>query len=253
MATIEGEKFDIGRVVSRAFGAIGRNPVLFVGLALVLEVLPGLVIRGVQMSLATPGQVAPLGVVTIVTTLLGMVFFFVFQAAIVHATAVDLDGGKPAIGASLGLAIRLVLPLAGLAIVSSLGVMFGMMLLFVPGIILAMMWFVAVPALVEERRGIGASLGRSRALTSGSRWRLFALAIVMAILVYLPFVILAFAGGGFMAASLQMAQFSWLTIVLAILNGAVAVVVSAVVAAAYLELRMVKEGATPANLAAIFA
>ena len=49
----------------------------------------------------------------------------------------------------------------------------GMILLLVPGLILFTMWAVALPANTVEGTGVVASLGRSRALTRGRRWRVF--------------------------------------------------------------------------------
>jgi len=42
-----------------------------------------------------------------------------------------------------------------------------------PGLIVFTMWFVATPACVVERLGPFRSMGRSRQLTKGHRWKIF--------------------------------------------------------------------------------
>jgi hypothetical protein len=59
------------------------------------------------------------------------------------------------------------------ATLSGIGISLGMILLLVPGFILATMWAVAIPAAVLEERGVTSSLSRSQELTSGRRWRVF--------------------------------------------------------------------------------
>ena len=74
------------------------------------------------------------------------------------------------------------LPLIALSIVLGLGITLGFILVIVPGIILILMWSVAVPSLVIERTGILGAFNRSAELTQGAKWKIFALfAIVLAI------------------------------------------------------------------------
>jgi uncharacterized membrane protein len=75
-----------------------------------------------------------------------------------------------------------VLPLIGLGILHSLAVAVGFMLLIVPGVMLYMMWSVAAPALVAERNSVFAAFGRSRFLTRGARWKIFALQLVIIVI-----------------------------------------------------------------------
>jgi hypothetical protein len=70
----------------------------------------------------------------------------------------------------------------------SIGIGIGLLLLIVPGIILALMWSLAVPVAVLEDTGLGDSLSRSRYLTAGHRGRVFAIYLLyFAILIALEF------------------------------------------------------------------
>ena len=61
----------------------------------------------------------------------------------------------------------------------SFGVMIGMILVIVPGIILLLMWWVYIPAIVVEGKGIIGAFGRSRELTRGRRWHILGLAVIV--------------------------------------------------------------------------
>src|SRR5258708_6163912 len=71
------------------------------------------------------------------------------------------------------------------AILAGLGIAFGMVLLIVPGLILATMWAVAIPIAVVEKMGATASLSRSAALTRERRWRVFGAVFVSGLLAVL--------------------------------------------------------------------
>lgn len=70
-----------------------------------------------------------------------------------------------------GMLIRVFFIMIGM----SIGIGMGVVLLIVPGIILALMWSLAIPVAVLEDAGFGESLSRSRHLTAGHRGRVFAI------------------------------------------------------------------------------
>ena len=83
------------------------------------------------------------------------------------------------------------LPLLGLTIVLSILISIGLVLFIIPGIILALIWFVAVPVLIIEDKGVFDSMSRSGELTKGNRWRIFGLMLVVYIGVFVVFIIAA--------------------------------------------------------------
>jgi hypothetical protein len=181
--------FEVGRVISGTFAVIGRNFIPFILLALLLAGLPKLLVALVQPQFRNDGNVqnvqwdysAQMYGGWIVGALVVLVAGFVLQAAIVHATVSDLNGRRVVVGDSLKVGLRNCLPLIGLAILLGLGVMIGFVLLIVPGVILLVMWSVAVPAKVVEKIGVMEALSRSDDLTWGRRWPIFGLFLIYAV------------------------------------------------------------------------
>ena len=241
----DGERFDLGRVAARTFGVIGRHPALFLGVALLFSGLPAF-----GLALREDARLSAGGVGPIVSLLVGGFVYFVFaslmQTSLVVATLQDLSGRRVDFAACVSRALRLFLPLVGLSIVMGVALMFGFLLLIVPGVILYLMWFVAAPVLVEERRGVFAALARSRVLTAGARWPIFGLVVAFLILTALATAAQALlerlVPAGIASAAIGAAA-SMLTSLIA----------STGVAATYVELRTVKEGADVDALAAVFA
>jgi hypothetical protein len=111
-----------------------------------------------------------------------------------------------------------------------------------------------VPVRVVENTGIGESFGRSRALTKGNRMKIFGLFLLFMVVVILFSVVLgAIVGVGSVAASGGVATGGLLFHVLEwFINVAVIALGAAGVASIYYELRTVKEGIAPQQLAAAF-
>jgi hypothetical protein len=157
-------------------------------MALLLGGLPKLLVTLVQLRFVNANGVG--GLSNFSPSIAGGRFFgalfmmiagFVLQAAIVHATVTDLNGRKVVVGDSLKVGLRNCLPLIGLAILMALALMLGFLLLFVPGVILLVMWSVAVPAKVVEKIGVTESFSRSSDLTRGRRWPVFGLLLIYVI------------------------------------------------------------------------
>jgi hypothetical protein len=73
----------------------------------------------------------------------------------------------------------------GLSILVGLGVGLGFILLIVPGILLALMWSLAVPVKILENKGATDAMSRSSDLTKGDRGRIF--------IIWLLFIVLSVA------------------------------------------------------------
>ncbi|MSX02641.1 MAG: hypothetical protein F2813_05710 [Actinobacteria bacterium] len=78
-----------------------------------------------------------------------------------------------------------------LSIVTGILIVIGFFFFIIPGIILALMWLVAVPALVAEDLGVFAAMSRSSELTKGNRWRLIGVFILIYILLIVMGIIVA--------------------------------------------------------------
>lgn len=237
-------RFDIGRVVERTFGVSSRNFLPFYLMTVVLS-LPNMVANLVLQR--TPGALPSATSIMLagVAGLIGLVTSLLVQGALVWGTVADLNGRRASFSELMSHGLNRALPILGISIVLAFAVFAGMILLIVPGVILLIMWSVVVPVTVVERPpGLGA-LGRSAALTRGSRWAIFGLAIIYVIAAS---VFSGVAGAlGIMLGSRQL-----MIIVISLING-VAVMVGAVGGAVlYSELRASKEGVEPETLAAVF-
>ena len=76
-------------------------------------------------------------------------------------------------------------------LISQLGILLGLLLLVIPGLILAVRWFIAVPVALSGGMGAIDALKQSWRLTEGHFWPILALLA----LIYLPMMVAAFGGG----------------------------------------------------------
>lgn len=247
MASLPAE-FSIANVFSNTFGVIARNAALFLGLSLVIVGLPQLGIgMFVTPTLADPGSFMG-GPTAIVSSIVGYFLFLflsiILQASLIVASANDLAGKPVNFGECVSRAIAKLLPLIGLGIVVAIGISIGLVMLIVPGVILYLMWMVAVPALMVENLDVSGALSRSSALTKGSRLKLLGLIIVFAIFSMII---------GIPIGIISMISPSLSVVSSALVSTVSAAVGAAGIAAVYIELRGTKEGASTDQLASVFA
>lgn len=248
-----------GTVISKALDITTKNlPTLFV-IALVIMLPVGIInhlltprASDVQVTwqvdpdsgqvTVSPGQpVVGKQLLSLVVTMVGQ---SMVTAALAFAVFQALRGQKADIAASLKKGMGFILPVIGVSICYGLGVALGMILLIVPGIIVACMWYVSVPAAVVESLGVGAALSRSAGLTSGNRMAIFVMNLVVFLL--LGLVMFALAGVFFSMGVVIGVALSILVGVFVALFGATLSTVC------YHELRVGKEGATTEDMAKIF-
>jgi len=194
----EERNVSIGRVFSRAFGTIGGNPVVTLGIAFLFGALPSLLLGYALQTwrVETFTFLGPLATIAIglVTAVIGIALAMITQGALVRATVAHGEGREASFGESAAAGLAVALPLFGMAVLSGLGILAGLVALIVPGIILYVMWSVAAPALVEERLGPVEALGRSRELTRGARWKVFGLLLVVTVVSWVFSAIIALVG-----------------------------------------------------------
>ncbi|WP_425981577.1 hypothetical protein [Brevundimonas sp. TWP1-2-1b1] len=247
-----GGVFDLGRVIQRTFAAIKQNAAIFFGAAAILVGLPS-ILAAVGQSAMRSDDFGPGVIMMMVGAVLNFVGLYLLQGMVVKAAVNGFNGKNTAFGDAFSIGIQNFLPLLGLAIIASIGMMLGFVLLLVPGMILAVMWSVGSPAVVVEKRGVFASLQRSRELTKGYRWSVFGLLVIYVILSWIIGAAiggLSLATGGTFTGGTPNLMVNLITEPLvSILSGVVA---SAGVASLYYELRSAKEGVGSEELASIF-
>ncbi|MDZ4376335.1 MAG: YciC family protein [Phenylobacterium sp.] len=264
----ESRKLDIGRVIGGTFSAIGRNFATFAILGVVLVGIPTTILMIVQ----GPAVAAQTAAIESGTFNLGSSYFVnmglagiallisaaVLQAALIHVVVQD-SAGKPAtVGEALATGLRAFLPLLLVSLLYGLLVGLGMVLLIVPGIMIAVALCVCVPAVVADRVGVFGSLKRSRDLTRGNRWRIFGLFVVLFLLLMVLGVIVATVVGVTALtnpAALQDPALSMnpIYIALNVLQQIISTVIgAALISVLYVELRKAKDGLGSRELADIF-
>jgi len=243
-------QFSIGRVIGDSFGVYARNFVSFTALALVI----GLVSLAFQLLILVPMMVSgsqdPTQInwgLVFLGSVIPMVVNALTQATIIYGTFQDLRGQRAGIGDCITRGLISIVPVIIGSILLSLGVSVGLMLIIVPGLILLVMWWVYIPAIVVESKGIFEAFGRSRELTRGRRWHLLGLILIVGIVV----LIVSFAIG----KALQDAT-GQVSTVGSIIQYAVLSVLTAfnsvLVAVGYYYLRAEKEGTDVNAIASIF-
>ncbi|MCW3848207.1 hypothetical protein OF829_13255 [Sphingomonas sp. LB-2] len=249
------ETFEISRVLSRSFDTIGKNPGLFFGLSLVLAGAPSFLMSWWSAQLGVGRD--PNAIFAMFQSsefwlpMVGIWFVYVLtdavlQGALTRATVQSLTGETPGFAECLEIGLIRLLPIVVIDLLVTIGTSLGMMLLIVPGVILALCWAVAVPAYVEERIGIAESFNRSLELTRGERGNIFLVMLVVVVILWIIGMITSainMAGGGnpLVAA------------VAGGLDGTISRMVwVAVIAVIYVDLRAAKEGPRTNELETVF-
>jgi uncharacterized membrane protein len=241
MADVAAGKLDIGKVISGTFKILGESPASFLIIAALTSLLPAIV-AGVLEIVA--GKVVG-GGLNIVVSVIGVIG----SAASLWLAAEIAQGAKPSAIEALNAGLPRAGALLLLTILMTIAIMVGLAFFIVPGVILACTWAVAGAALVVGKAKVFESLKLSAQLTKGARWRILGLLIILAL-----------AGGLLIALTVALAFLPGLGSIAAfvevIVGGLVAAIISPITAAGgvvlYNELRQIKDGVGPENLAKVF-
>jgi len=257
-----GNEFRVGSVLGRSLSVLTRNIVPFGILGLIFT-WP-LVLDDAE---GEPGTEAPSGVdpagavdalvlaefIIVLAIVLGIIFLVIAMymlciSTMAYGTFQDLRGSRVRVVECLRRGLSTVFPVVGVAFLNTVLVILGTMALIIPGIMLWVALWVAVPVAVVERPGVIASLRRSAWLTKGHRWRIFGIVLVLGLLngVANSVVLVPFATLTGDAAAAVANVVAYLITVFFMAWGAVAAAV------AYHDLRLEKEGVGVNEIAAVF-
>ncbi len=175
-------------------------------------------------------------------------FSVVDRGAALGRTLPRPDGTRCRLGSALAAALVLVVPNLCIVVLVDMGVGLTSILLVVPGGMLLCRWIVALPANIAERTGVLGALGRSRDLTDGHRWRVFAALMVLGVAaVVAPLVTL------FQDPQASLADKEAMAVIVVVVGAAVSMMGQVGLAALYLDLVDARRGTTPAEVADAFA
>jgi hypothetical protein len=240
-----GGDFRVGRVLGRS-------------LTVLLRSFPKYLLFGIVMAVPNFFSVLHYGTVSVesqsvsVTNkaglgyiLLGMVLFALVQSTMIQGAFQDIRGQSFDLGTSIRRGLGRFLPVLGTSICASVIIFVGVCLLIVPGLIFLTMFLVAIPVCVVEALGPFKSLGRSRTLTQGHRWSIFAIYIV-------PLLVLGIGSFIFQAIGAAIAGITGAAVASFLVVAVTAPYQALVAIVAYHDLRAVKEGLDIEQLAAVF-
>lgn len=160
---------------------------------------------------------------------------FWLQAALAFGVVRHLRGGRAGFVESFVQFVRRIIPVSVVTAVVGVATFIGFLLFVVPGVVLAMILWVALPAVVVERSGLRA-LGRSAGLTRGFKGQIFGLALILTLFQFVAVSLVAQVSSAITTDSVLL----WFTV------RAVGVVFAGIWATAvsvtYHDLRLLREG-----------
>ena len=236
--------FRLGDAFGKSFGMFGRHFVTVFVLTVIANI-PNYVFQWAFVSPPpTPGALPEFNPWAFLAIPVGIVCNTIATGAITYGVVQDLRDGQVSIGEAIAAAARRFLPMFGVALVVSILLLLGFVLLLVPGLIVSCMYFVAMPVCMAERAGVGASLKRSRFLTKGHRWQIFGAYILVVILALI--IVGAFVGARSIIGA------SGATIFQDAVNAVFGAFIAVLAAVFYYQLRVAKEGVDLAKIASVF-
>jgi len=251
--------FDSGRAIRRTFDLIGHNWPTFAALSFLWVMIPQEV-WAVWLRLS--GHVYPGGMAAFqsvwywLRTLLVVMTDSGLQAALVVGAMTILRGQRASVSDCLVAGLRLLPAVFAIRISALVAAYLGFLLLIVPGVMIALAWAVVVPVEVVEQTGVIRAFGRSADLTRGRRRALFAITAAYYLLAVIFAVVVVMLHRLANSALMMSAHASWIpwlnTLIAPFENSILELFFSVGLASVYYELRTLKEGIGPDQLASAF-
>jgi hypothetical protein len=188
----------IGEVISKTLDLYRRDFVKYLVVFLIVEAITGILttlLRSAVVLPTLPANATPqdtlnwlpgffraLFYLVALSIIISLVVGTVGTASAIKMASQGIEKGHADLGASVRFTISKLVWLWGLSIIVGVIVGLGVIALLVPGIILGIMFSLAIPVLLNENKGIVESMGRSRKLVDHRWLKSFALFIVFGII-----------------------------------------------------------------------
>lgn len=130
-----------------------------------------------------PGYLGAIILLATITGIIGWIISQITQGISVKFTADMLEKGQANLQTSFNYTMTKLLSLLAASIITGILIVVGLIALIIPGIILAIMFSLVVPAIVIENTGALESLSRSRKLVSGRWLKTFGLLLLLYVIV----------------------------------------------------------------------
>jgi hypothetical protein len=183
---------DTGEVLDRTFYLYRKHFPLFVGICalpqlfqLTFQILARVMHWTPSGRINSPGALGGRLAFQLVGLLVMLLMIAISQAATTLAvSSVHLDQQTGVIDTYRRVAGKIARVTVMMVLVG-IGVGCGLILLIVPGILLALAWSLCIPAMVIENQSIGGAISRSRRLTFGNRGRIFVVYVLFTVLTWI--------------------------------------------------------------------
>jgi hypothetical protein len=186
--------FSVGELLDGAFSLYRRNFIGFFATALIPNV-PLILLWLVLPVMAGSGGQELIDSTTMLSLPYSMLSSVLIWAALVYASMRSYEGATVNASDALRVGLRKLLAslVATFAALNLIG--FGLILLIIPGFILAAMLFAVVQVIVLENLGPFKALERSRYLSKGARLRILGVIILALFIAALPVMAFSFVAG----------------------------------------------------------
>ncbi len=219
MPEVQGitRELTIGEMVSKTFDLYRRDFVKYLVVFLIVEAVIGVLTTIVRSAVVLPtlppnataqdtlawlpGFITALFYLISLSVIISLVVTPVAEGSTIKMATQGIEKGQADLGASVRFAISKLVWLWVLSIIVGVIVFLGALALIVPGMILAIMFSLAVPVLLIEDKGVLESMGRSRKLVDHRWGKTFGLLLVFGIIVLLVSLIISFISAPFGIAS----------------------------------------------------
>jgi hypothetical protein len=265
MTYAQSSRFLVGTALSKSFEVMFRNIVPF-GIIALLMTLPKLALDyysfewtfGLQENMFDPNTINSTNVEELEGTVwksfainalnlaLLALAWALCTAAMSFGTYETLRGRPATLDQCLQRGLPMVIPALLIGFLLILGLGLASLLLVIPGLILAMVWYVVIPVAVVERPGIFAAFSRSAELTRGNRWRIFGIYLISAAIGWalgIPMIAATFI---FYGDAMILSGISWIITAASLVVGAV------MTSVVYYYLRIALEGGSIEDIAEVF-
>ena len=249
MDTVSGPpaaQFSVGSILGRTWDSMTRNPAAYLGLTFVIGLVALIINIGLNLVSYRMGS--------LLGSIVSMVLNLMAGGAIAHVAFQELRGVRVGMKEGLSYAMGRLAPLFLVALLAGIGIGVGLILLVVPGLILACAWVVVIPACVVEKLGPLDCIRRSMELTKGHRLIILGAVVIIG----LAILALGFVSGllsmGLLSAfsSAPYAALFFIALLYLVLTLIPSTMYSLLTAVIYADLRSMKEGVSRESLAKVF-
>jgi hypothetical protein len=199
-------ELSIGEIITATFGLYSEKftqyliPFLIAGAItgiLTMAVDAAIIVPATLPSTATPqeilawlpGYLAAVLAIAIITGIIGWIISEITQGIGVKFTADTLEKGQANLKTSFNFTVSKLLSLLAVSIITIVLIVIGLIALVIPGIILAIIFSLVVPAIIIESKGTLESLSRSRLLVSHRWFKTFGLLLLLYVIIGIVYIL----------------------------------------------------------------